>query len=230
MGGASSCCDDAPYLTEYFREYEKMTDGCAPGGNPFELLLNKNKMAEAKAEAEEHKEAMEQALRNAFDNHDSNDDGVLDEEESSDFFEHFVIRYAAFQKRVLTKQINTATALASDMFGGLAGMAGLSKRELARQCKREAQEQISLANEKVDERYEDYTNNEDVRNRAAFAFVDTNRDGQLQVEEVVKAFMPDTPENNQLLQALGFLDEQEAQLANELQKLAPQMEQDCPTQ
>jgi len=206
-----------PHLDAYFLEYAAMLDDACPGDDPFEMLMDQRKMAAVQKKSEKHKKKMEEALRRSFALHDKNKDGILNQEESAVFFDHFVEKYGKFQATAMVKAADKVGAMGMHM-GAMFGdegdemMKGMQTM-MQQQMKEQTTEVKKEADRKIQERMKSYNKNPAAKHASAFKVVDVNKDKKLQVEEVVKCCMPDSTENGRFLVALGMMDEQEARAA-----------------
>merc|ERR1712187_351534 len=78
------------------------------------------------------KEKLPEIIEDAFNHHDSNEDGVLDEEESNDFFEHFVERFVDFGGKIALKAFDNSIELEISMAENFDGpeAAAQAKKEI----------------------------------------------------------------------------------------------------
>merc|ERR1712151_491656 len=77
------------------------------------------------------KKKLKPLIEKAFAHHDSDDDGVLDEEEASEFFEHFVERFVEFQCKTGLKAADKAVAMQANMMQGFGQMMGGDKNMMS---------------------------------------------------------------------------------------------------
>mmetsp|Transcript_135276 Transcript_135276/g.269890 ORF Transcript_135276/g.269890 Transcript_135276/m.269890 type:complete len:222 (-) Transcript_135276:1464-2129(-) len=219
------CChsDEAPFLTEYFAKQEKLQNEAMVGDNPFEMI---GKIGEIKKKQEKMKKDLVDVIENAFAHHDSDEDGVLDPEEADEFFEHFVERFVEFQCKTGLKALDKQTA----MQGGMMGVLGMGDDPMMKMMQKAMEKTVEDGKKKLrqqrKDRLQNYRDNAHRLDAAAFAVLDTNNNGKLDVDEVVKALTPDTDEYMNLLVALELLSEAEVQMA----KMGKEMAGDCPQQ
>eukprot|EP00747_Dinoflagellata_sp_TGD_P180848 gnl/TRDRNA2_/TRDRNA2_33986_c0_seq1.p1 gnl/TRDRNA2_/TRDRNA2_33986_c0~~gnl/TRDRNA2_/TRDRNA2_33986_c0_seq1.p1 ORF type:complete len:260 (-),score=84.97 gnl/TRDRNA2_/TRDRNA2_33986_c0_seq1:55-834(-) len=228
--GACTCKEkysrDAPHLDEYFETLKDvMTGPVTTGiqevttlvvqaimgedeGKKTELI---EKMKKLSAEAEEAKEPLKDILRKAFDLHDGDKNGILDEEEAEIFFQDFVERYVPFTCKCTNEMLDKA--LATQMKQLEATMEGMP--ELLETCKsnltKQVKEQRSTLVASFKAKGDAYKADKAAKDKAAFAVLDVNGDGKLQKEEVVNGFFPDTGKYVELNQALGLMTEAEVE-------------------
>jgi len=215
--GSCQCGDPAPFLTEYFSMQEALVNEGMAGDNAFEML---GKIGENKKKKEKMKKKLVGIIENAFAHHDSDEDDVLDEEEADEFFEHFVERCVEFQWKTGLKALDMSTA----MQASIAGMLGGNDPEMKAMMKEEMEEGKKELRKQRKKRLQNYRDNQERLHEAAFNVLDTNKNGTLERDEVVKALIPETDEWTNLLLALELISKEDAQLANMAQATANDLE------
>lgn len=215
--------DPAPYLTEYFAKQEKLMNE-AIGDDPFEMI---GRIGEIKKKQEKMKKQLAEVIENAFNHHDDDEDGVLDQEEADEFFEHFVERFVEFQCKTGLKALDKQTAMQASMMGAFGMGNDPEGKQMMKMMQKAAEEEVKESKKQMrelrKERLQNYHDNAHRLDAAAFAVLDTNNNGELEVDEVVKALTPDTDEYMNLLVALELMSEEEVQMSKMGRQMGEQM-------
>lgn len=196
----------APYLHKYFETILDFTKDLSDPENVKSLLTNRKAREEVETKKKKLKGKLFGLIVQAFNNHDTDGDGILDLEESKVFFGHFVDEQqkmvqamCAMAGGLMQAQIvaqlddpQIPPEMKQMMKGMLDGAAEALKAQL-----RQTEEQ----NKKL---CEAYRRNKAERDSAAFKVIDADGSGTLQMNEVVAALTPETASNTKLMKALGF--------------------------
>merc|ERR1712196_749773 len=102
-------------------------------------------------------------------------------------------------------------------------MASMMGKKEAKSMEKEAKQQLDaqLKAQAADykKRIEEYKKNKEERDAAAFKVMDTSEDGKIQLDEFLATLDPNGSKQSELLVALGFMTEQEKQLADAMKKM-----------
>jgi len=168
MGGCASKDDEAPNLDEYFKVLmQETTSQMDDTGAAVDTKANQRKQQELHAK-------LRPLIERAFAHHDTNQNGVLDGDESKAFFDHYITRFAKFSKEMAHFQAQQSQRM------------GLAMKQ--------AEQQMEDKDKMMDDALKDYHENETTYNQAAFSLLGKN-DGKLFMDIVVDALLPGTATN-----------------------------------
>eukprot|EP00747_Dinoflagellata_sp_TGD_P186543 gnl/TRDRNA2_/TRDRNA2_43617_c0_seq1.p1 gnl/TRDRNA2_/TRDRNA2_43617_c0~~gnl/TRDRNA2_/TRDRNA2_43617_c0_seq1.p1 ORF type:complete len:261 (+),score=73.98 gnl/TRDRNA2_/TRDRNA2_43617_c0_seq1:168-950(+) len=234
MADNSSLKVQAPYLTQYFDEVlrlskENIEANEASMKDPeLSAKLAANPEV-AKAKEKEFAEKAEKILRplieQSFDHHDKDKNGILDMEESREFFDHFVKLHEPVKlaNAEMAVRMTLERALPQMLAQMMAQVRTAYDEDTANQMERmmkdsfkeevgpEIEKSVQVARMVIEEFGVEYQENKAARDKDAFAVIDVNGDGQLQKEEVIEGLVPGTERNKKFIAAFGY-DEQKVQI------------------
>jgi Ca2+-binding EF-hand superfamily protein len=196
LGLIPSVRQRAPDLAKYFDVLEDMA-GLASDQSMLLCLLDPKKLQAAENRKDELREQAKEQMRMAFASHDKDGSGTLDAEEAQIFFSHYVELNAEFQKRGGAAAIfanmewdqllrGTSRIVPKDMNVGKP----VDAAEHAIQKTNEIKEMILDMQNKMEQLIDKYYTNKAARDRHAFAAIDKDQNGTLEIEELVVALVP----------------------------------------
>jgi hypothetical protein len=156
--------------------------------------------------SQERKAALHEKLRplieQAFRQHDTSGDGIIGTAGSQAFFESFVDRYSVYMKELYALMLRQRFEMKTMAQSGY-GQADLDRlKRMQKQNEKEVKTNIEVYNATFDELVAEYEKNKETYDSAAFAALDSNKDGKLVKEEVVDSLLFFTPKNAAFLNIL----------------------------
>mmetsp|Transcript_46007 Transcript_46007/g.73439 ORF Transcript_46007/g.73439 Transcript_46007/m.73439 type:complete len:220 (-) Transcript_46007:91-750(-) len=209
---ANDCCmmmfygSQAPFLKQYFEamvEYSTV----ASDKDVLQLMLNPVTRKEVEDKKKKLRGKMFTLAAKSFMRHDKNGDGVLSVDESKVFFEDYVAAFKSFAKP-LNEKLGAIV---------MTKVRGVATQEEVDATAKEIEKNKATAVEQAEAKLQKYLDNEEEYNKKAFAVVDKDGSGQLEMNEVCTALLPDSHTNVDLLVALGLLPEEQAPMFKGLQ-------------
>jgi len=163
--------------------------------DPFKPLMN---------EMDLKSEPLKIIVGKSFDFHDKNNNGILDEEESQLFFQHFVDRFVAYYEHHECLSTDMALRAQSDMLELHQFDTGVTEEVVSELIAKAEAAKIKF-HSGAKARAAAYAEDRTEKNNTAFKVLDVNKDSKLTKEAVVDALFPDTVQYFELMAALGML-------------------------
>lgn len=151
-------------------------------------------------------------IRNAFKGFDADDSGQIDGEEAKAFFSALVATVPPMIKSLAMKMFKL------EMAGYMNAMGADTPAEEIEAVKKQGKEAFDKQMAKMDEEVAKYSKNKEARDAAAWKVIDTNKDGKISLDEMLKVLNP-MNDDDDLFIALGIMacidDEDQASQADE---------------
>lgn len=184
----------APNLDEYFRTLEQETKQLANSvTNVNQALALIQDGAGNRQRLQQQHIKLRPIVARAFDHHDTEENGILDVDESKAFFAHYITRQAKFAKSIGKFQAQQSQKVALQMMGGMLG--GGMASQMQDMMKQQANEAMKQSEKMIDDALKEYRRQPAQYDQAAFSLLDENKDGKLVKEVVVEALLPGTAKN-----------------------------------
>lgn len=209
----------APNIVKYFQEKEEL-DKRVPD---FKDMLKDDVQKKWQKDQEDTKARQKELVKLAFAAHDTEQkDNVLSVSESKAFFQNFIDVFICYQKVAGPRNARNMAVM------NLVGMRALRVKE-KQIAKLNLNEELEKQEKKIAEDCEKqiaaYTANKEKYDAAAFAVVDTNKDGGLVLDEIIEALTDETDPNLDLQVALGVMSEATAKMKKDLKKAQEELKQ-----
>jgi len=146
-----------------------------------------------------YKSTGESLVKNVFTHYDVNGDGVLDKEETTILYSHFACEYS---KALMTKAIKDINDDEKPDLSPLLNT--LNKWGDALDAWQKRQDHKKEFMKQIEDSLQAYNVNKEEKDKAAFAIMDVNGDGKLQLQEVIDGFRPNSDLRKEVLITLGL--------------------------
>eukprot|EP00746_Dinoflagellata_sp_MGD_P008972 gnl/MRDRNA2_/MRDRNA2_118057_c0_seq1.p1 gnl/MRDRNA2_/MRDRNA2_118057_c0~~gnl/MRDRNA2_/MRDRNA2_118057_c0_seq1.p1 ORF type:complete len:399 (+),score=83.97 gnl/MRDRNA2_/MRDRNA2_118057_c0_seq1:69-1265(+) len=217
-----------PYLDQYFNLYEEQYKKAVISVNkkfwkgyvPNQAVCESQRMLEdLQNEMQAWYDSIGKPLiKKSFDYHDLDGDGILDEEESTIFFEHLMEGQMRSSTR-LAHRVMMITLQAYMREVPLPWWAKMIFESLIRAVTKQTLEPlVDQLKTMHSEQLEAYKASKDTKNKAAFALLDKNKDGFLDWEDVCVFLTPMSTEHDNFFVSLGFHDSENKECLEKIVK------------
>lgn len=142
-----------------------------------------------------YKSTGESLVKKVFTHYDVNGDGVLDKEESTILYSHFADEFA----KGFPDQGNDDERIQNLVDGVL----HLSLDEAKATWQKRLEQKKEFVKQ-IEDSLQAYSVNKEEKDKAAFAIMDVNGDGELQLQEVIDSFRPNSDLRKEVLTTLGL--------------------------
>lgn len=213
---ASRKGEGAPNLQMYFQELEKFTNLELQELEEVSKLQSKGDVAaiiekqkSIKANRTAFKVTAEKLLNSCFDHHDVSGDGILSKEESANLFGYIVAENSDYLSTMAKAETRRMLAEDLGMSKKMFDKYDIEDEEVVRKKleegkKAEAKRNMADIDAGMKKAIESYKAEKLVRDKAAFAVLDTSSDGRIQKKEFLAAFDSTSDVYEAFLTALGL--------------------------
>jgi len=186
------------------------------------LLNDPERLKKKESEFHDRCHILKPLIEQSFDHHDKDKNGILDTDESMDFFQDFVDLQEpminAIAEVTLRLMLEIQIGVTAEQVKHMAGKQAAV--EAIDEMRHEIEKQIDRANKTsrmvLRESKQEYLDHKDLKNKEAFDSIDVNKDGKLQKEEVVQALLPGTDQNKAFMKSLGYDTERMGKRSHEI--------------